>query len=827
MGKTRLILVFCGAVLVTLAAFHYLYNGTYVLGGLKLNADPSEIKEKASLFAHDMELNTGKADIKVDVGTDTKLINYAQSKFGVSKGNLYLRDSLPGFYWDVSWKPKGVSGVKFSRSEDKKDKEWEQYLEELNVRFNSKGKLLSYTGKLTNSIETPFISREEARGIAEQFALKYSGLKKLSLTDTTFSPKKTSSISLSYSLNTSGKVNLKEQKSVEREKRTDYEFTWTDTTGPGGLKKNIKVSVSGNQVTLFSQDYEYPAAFTASDSNNLFTALSTIIFYVVVFILLAIIAYRRIKAYEIGFRLALILGLIATACSGIEIYMELNSEFTWEFLIPLIIGPLFIAAGVILVWAAGETIARETWKEKFISIDLATKGYIFHSRVGTAVLTGLTGGLLISAVSLVLLYLLEIITGINLRVDSGTQLNHFQAISPALNILFRNVYSGIFLVGVFFIFIVSGLKRRLFNTVILAAVCSVIWSLSNSNNIQPFYYDVLFEIIVGVMFILLFIKKDVLVILASIITYTTLNTGYSLFSSGNTGFIQEGTFLVVIFGFISLISIISLFTKDKVFEFDIITPAFVKNITERQRMQRELEIARDVQMSFLPKSIPEFTGLDVASKCIPALEVGGDYYDFVKIDNNKLGIIIGDVSGKGTQAAFYMTLTKGFLKALSRSSDSPSAVLSGMNELFYENVERGTFISMIYGIFDNKRRVFKLSRAGHNPVILRNSPGKVETLNPTGLALGLEKGILFNKTIKEVEIPFSAGDIFIFYTDGFTEALNRKKEEYGEERLKKDIEESSGLTAEEIMISIERKLKTFMGNEKQHDDMTIVVVKVI
>jgi|GEM_PF-361586 len=827
MGKIRVILVFICTVIVALTAYHYLYKGTYVLGGLKLDSSPSDIREKAALFAHEMELNTKNAEINVDVETDKKLINFVQNKFGISKGNLLLRDSLPGFYWKVGWKPKGVSGVKFNKSEDKKDKEWEQYLEEINVSFDSKGCLLQYSGKLTDTVEIPIISREEARLIGEKFILKYSGLNKISLNDTSFNPKKASSITYSYSLNSSGNVRLKGEKNVEHANRTDYEFIWVNETGPGGLKKNIKISVSGSQVISFSQDYEYPAGFAVSEDNSLFNTLSTIIFYVVIFILLAIIAYKRIKAYEIGFRLALILGLITAACSGIEIYMELNSEFTWELLIPLIIGPLFIAAGVILVWAAGETIAREAWKEKFISIDLATKGYILHSRVGTAVLKGLSGGLFISTVSIVFLYMLEVTTGISLKVDSGSQLNHFKAISPALNIILKNVYTGTFLVGVFFIFIVSGLKRRLLNTTLLVVVCSVIWSLSNSNNIQPFYYDLIFEIAVGAMFVLVYLKKDVLVILTSIITYNILNTGYSLFSSGNPEFIQEGAFLVVIFVFIASIAIISLFTKDKIFEFDTITPAFEKNITERQRMQRELEIARDVQMSFLPRSIPEFTGLDVASKCIPALEVGGDYYDFVKLDEDRLGVIIGDVSGKGTQAAFYMTLTKGFLKALSRSSDSPSTVLAGMNELFYENVERGTFISMIYGIFDNKRNVFKLSRAGHNPVILRNSPGKVEILNPTGMALGLEKGTLFGKTIKEIEIPFLSGDIFIFYTDGFTEALNRKKEEYGEKRLIQDIEESTGLTANEIMASIERKLKSFMGNEKQHDDMTIVVVKVV
>ncbi len=170
-------------------------------------------------------------------------------------------------------------------------------------------------------------------------------------------------------------------------------------------------------------------------------------------------------------------------------------------------------------------------------------------------------------------------------------------------------------------------------------------------------------------------------------------------------------------------------------------------------MQSELEIARDVQMSFLPVKNPQFKGLDIAAKCIPALEVGGDYYDFVRLDESRLGIIIGDVSGKGTQAAFYMTLTKGFVKALSKTIKSPSEFLIQINELFYENVERGTFISMIYGIFDLKENTLTFSRAGHNPVLARQSDkNEIELLNPVGLALGLEKGQIFSRTIKELKV---------------------------------------------------------------------------
>jgi len=244
-------------------------------------------------------------------------------------------------------------------------------------------------------------------------------------------------------------------------------------------------------------------------------------------------------------------------------------------------------------------------------------------------------------------------------------------------------------------------------------------------------------------------------------------------------------------------------------------------------MQRELEIARDVQMSFLPVKNPEFRGLDIAAKCLPALEVGGDYYDFVKLDENKLGIIIGDVSGKGTQAAFYMTLAKGFVKALSKTINSPSEFLIKINELFYENVERGTFISMIYGIFDLKEKTLTFSRAGHNPVLARQSSKKeIELLNPVGLALGLEKGQIFGKTIREIKVDMCPGDTFVFYTDGFTEAMNKYKMEFTEERLKETIALNADLPANELLLKTIENVNIFMGKALQHDDMTMVIVKV-
>ncbi len=175
-----------------------------------------------------------------------------------------------------------------------------------------------------------------------------------------------------------------------------------------------------------------------------------------------------------------------------------------------------------------------------------------------------------------------------------------------------------------------------------------------------------------------------------------------------------------------------------------------------------------------------------------------------------------------------MTLTKGFLRALSKTSESPAIVLSKINELFYENVERGTFISMIYGIFDTERKVFKFARAGHNPVIAKKTiSGNIEMLNPTGMALGLEKGLIFSKTIKEQEVEVAAGDIFVLYTDGFTEAMDKKQQEFGVDRLSKIVEEKSSFNAGFLLNEIFKDVKVFMGKADQHDDMTMVIIKIL
>ena len=231
-------------------------------------------------------------------------------------------------------------------------------------------------------------------------------------------------------------------------------------------------------------------------------------------------------------------------------------------------------------------------------------------------------------------------------------------------------------------------------------------------------------------------------------------------------------------------------------------------------------------MSFLPKQTPEVEGLDIAAHCAPAQEVGGDYFDFLPLGPGRVGVAVGDVSGKGTQAAFYMTLTKGFLKALGAVTHSPSQVLVQLNRLFYENVERGHFISMVYAVFDTKAGSVTLARAGHTPTLLRDPGGAVDTIYSRGMALGFEAGDTFSSTIEEITLPLRPDDVFVFYTDGYPEAMTSSREEFGEKRLTEALTRCPTTQAAEVLDRLHAETLRFTGRARQHDDMSMVVIRV-
>jgi sigma-B regulation protein RsbU (phosphoserine phosphatase) len=258
---------------------------------------------------------------------------------------------------------------------------------------------------------------------------------------------------------------------------------------------------------------------------------------------------------------------------------------------------------------------------------------------------------------------------------------------------------------------------------------------------------------------------------------------------------------------------------------------------EKERMEQELRIARQFQMSLLPQGPLRLEGLSVTAHCEPAREVGGDYYDYLPLGDKRVGIIIADVAGKGTSAALYMAELKGLMLSLSQLYTSPRELLLAANRIIAQHLDARSFITMTYAVVDMCSRTLTYARAGHCPLMYLPGPGtrdsgfgirKVQVQVPDGLVLGLkiDNGERFESLLEEVTLRLGVGDVVLLFTDGVTEAMNAEGEPFGEERVAALLEEHGELPFEELRERILREIRAFVGDTGLHDDLTLVLLKV-
>jgi serine phosphatase RsbU (regulator of sigma subunit) len=253
---------------------------------------------------------------------------------------------------------------------------------------------------------------------------------------------------------------------------------------------------------------------------------------------------------------------------------------------------------------------------------------------------------------------------------------------------------------------------------------------------------------------------------------------------------------------------------------------------EKERLEQELRIARSIQMSLLPQGPFQMPGLSLAGHCEPAREVGGDYYDFLPLEHDRLGVLIADVAGKGTSAALYMAELKGLVLSLSRQHVSPRQMLIEANRIISKHLDARSFITMTYVVVDLQSRTMTCARAGHCPLVYVPGPDHgtraPQVLTPEGMVLGLQfdLGDTFDRLLEEVTLPLGRGDLFVLYTDGISEAMNPNGDCFGDQRLVDLAERYADLSSNDLQRHILDEVHTFAGDAAQHDDMTMVLVKI-
>jgi phosphoserine phosphatase RsbU/P len=249
---------------------------------------------------------------------------------------------------------------------------------------------------------------------------------------------------------------------------------------------------------------------------------------------------------------------------------------------------------------------------------------------------------------------------------------------------------------------------------------------------------------------------------------------------------------------------------------------FEENL-EKQRMEEELNIARDLQMSMLPAACPEVSGIEIAAFSVPAREVGGDFYDFIEMGESKLGIVVGDVTGKSVSGALVMAAARSVFRMLSEQELSVGDIMDYANRRTKKDIKSGMFVALLYVVVDGEERTLRLCSAGQTqPIRLSSKTRSADLIETEGDTFPL--GILEEASYQETRIQVDAGDKMVFYTDGIVEAMNEKEEIFGFERLLDVVKSGAEMSADELLKMILDKVNGFVGSAEQHDDLTVIVV---
>lgn len=247
---------------------------------------------------------------------------------------------------------------------------------------------------------------------------------------------------------------------------------------------------------------------------------------------------------------------------------------------------------------------------------------------------------------------------------------------------------------------------------------------------------------------------------------------------------------------------------------------------EKKRLDHDLEIARDIQRILLPSEAPAINGFQISGINVPARQVSGDYFDYIQVDEERLGVAIADVSGKGVPASLIMAICRSVLRAEAVRNPSPADVLRKVNRQLYPDIKEDMFISMAYLILNHQRDDVTLARAGHDaPLLYKRQSQMVTPLKPPGMVVGIDSGNVFDRLTVDFAVPLERDDCLVLYTDGVTETLNAEGDEFGVDRMMQSVRASTTNGAQAIVRKIIEDVRDFSGSVPQNDDITVIAIR--
>lgn len=605
------------------------------------------------------------------------------------------------------------------------------------------------------------------------------------------------------------------------------------TVSESGIPLDISLTVLPTG-TLFSLDYSLPSESNSGMNLEEIIDGTRMIIILPAFFWILILLFIRFRLRLIDTKAAILVAVLAgfifpflqvleSTYRHIHNFGEFNISFFIQLLVGLGVIAAFTSIGYFIITAISDSIARQHWSEKLRSMDLIRVGHFVNRPLARTIIRGISYSFLIAGGWVLLL---AIIPGSMLSVEENFR-GH-SSYFPNIYVLLENFAFYFIVAQAIFLILLSRLRSSISSKIVLVLISGLVFALLNPlpGTINGFGQELVISGIIGLCFGIVFIWEDFLTVFVALfffVNHLVSSGGWMIEASPDASIFYSNLILIGL-GFIY--GGYGLYKGKSITELPKFVPEYIEELAQEERIKQELQIARKVQQSFLPASTPNIPGLDIAAICKPAYETGGDYYDFIPLNKHKLGVIIGDVSGKGIQAAFYMTFIKGVLHALCNDYKSSIEILAKANKMFRNNADKGTFISLIFGVVNAGKNTFSFSRAGHNPLLYFNSKEKkLYEYQPHGIGLGMTGEKLFRENISEQHIDFHTDDILVLFTDGVVEATSKGNSFYGDKRLQELIKTYHELSADKLLERLMDDLESFGKGAAQHDDMTMLIIK--
>ncbi len=814
--------------LIGIIYFIYSFPDTFseftLKSGMKREDVGKHLKDVLSFPELATPINYENFNREIGLSSDDRQIRFLQETLGFEDANRAIEKLIPVYRWTIRYMNLfdsssgmninfGASPAKSEGIDKIKDKK------PLHVEFDLSGRL-RYFETRSRDVEFETVDTDTGLNVKE---LPMSGNGPVSLDSArlivTSLFRRIGGIDLSQ-------FTEKQVVPVITKKFSGYQFTFISKDKPFGFERTIRVHVRQTKIGFYEDKYELPLYADAS-KYQFFKSMNGILgmFSVVLFSVITLIYFfMKFRKGAFDLKLGMFFGAITAVVFCGMFFAMAYDQIWWILLIIFIFGGIWwlIVSGILVTVSA--SLSYDAWPEKYQTFEAIKRGKMINRRFAWCLIRAMLYSFILLGL---LTFILRMIPGTSVMINEESKIDF-------------GPYNGLFVItaGIFgvilslhsqYLLTLSFIRKKTGRAVwlwVAGVTMGILLPFLLSASV-PMSARVLIGLAQGILFTYIFLKHDFLTLaFSALIGFIVLNGWLFFLTSEWLQVIILGIFMIIVTG-VAIAGIFSRETGEDILDY---VPDYVKEIENKQRMEREFEIARHIQTTMLCCKTPQSTFLEIATVCDPAYEVGGDYYDFVNFENhpNRIGIVIGDVSGKGVSAAFYMTLAKGILQTQATiTPDSPKETLCRVNDVFYEHIQRDKFISMIYAIFDFNKGTMLLSRAGHNPLVIKqSSSSEAETLMPKGIAIGLQKGKRFCESLDEAEIRFKGGDVFVFYTDGFSEAMNKQGEEYGDSRLYGVIHHNAAQSPAAIIEAIHKDVQTFTGALPQHDDMTMIVIKI-